>query len=503
MLAKDYTLEGYRILDVLGVGGFGITYMAVDETLEERVAIKEFVPSGVAYHKGDTVQPVSISVQESYERLLRDFIAESRHIARIRHGNVIRVRRCFKRNGTAYLVMDYEDGEDFQAYLQRLARRPTEPELVRIIGPLLDGLQAVHASGLVHRDIKPSNIFIRHGDGSPVLLDFGAARQEDSSHFTAILTSGYAPIEQYEEASRQGPWTDIYGMAAVLYRAVTGGKPPSALTRMALDRMVPASQSAAGRYSEALLLGIDSGLVMLPEHRPRSVADWRKDWLDDVTARLTHDRVKPTSVPADSPITIRPVPAADADADARTKPKPSPPSVAEAAGDEAADHTLRRKFPDERRMKTERSPRSIAEHAPAPEPAVPPARSSVPVDTSAADLYAAPPSRPITVRVYEAPAPPSDDQPRRFDFVRPSLEILSLVGFSSFVSMVVLNIFLHALWHDNTLIILLISTVFGALVALGVVLCSRETNLYSGVVCSMVAAVGSLFLFVILFGKYL
>ncbi len=465
MLAKDYTLEGYRILDVLGVGGFGITYMAVDETLEERVAIKEFVPSGVAYHKGDTVQPVSISVQESYERLLRDFIAESRHIARIRHGNVIRVRRCFKRNGTAYLVMDYEDGEDFQAYLQRLARRPTEPELVRIIGPLLDGLQAVHASGLVHRDIKPSNIFIRHGDGSPVLLDFGAARQEDSSHFTAILTSGYAPIEQYEEASRQGPWTDIYGMAAVLYRAVTGGKPPSALTRMALDRMVPASQSAAGRYSEALLLGIDSGLVMLPEHRPRSVADWRKDWLDDVTARLTHDRVKPTSVTADSPITIRPVPAADADADARTKPKPSLPSVAEAA--------------------------------------VPPARSSVPVDTSAADLYAAPPSRPITVRVYEAPAPPSDDQPRRFDFVRPSLEILSLVGFSSFVSMVVLNIFLHALWHDNTLIILLISTVFGALVALGVVLCSRETNLYSGVVCSMVAAVGSLFLFVILFGKYL
>jgi len=211
MLVKDYALEGYRILDVLGVGGFGITYVAVDETLEEKVAIKEFVPAGVAYHAGDTVVPVSGAVQENYERLLKDFIAESRNIARIRHANVIRVRRCFKRNGTAYLVMDFEDGLTLKDHWKALGRRPTEAELRALLAPLLDALDAVHGANLLHRDIKPQNIILRTGD-SPVLIDFGAARfvvPGETRTLTMIATHGYTPLEQYW-GDRQGPETDIY-----------------------------------------------------------------------------------------------------------------------------------------------------------------------------------------------------------------------------------------------------------------------------------------------------
>ncbi len=468
MLAKDHVLEGYRILDVLGVGGFGITYVAIDETLEERVAIKEFVPTGVAYHKGDTVQPVSISVQENYERLLKDFIAESRHIARIRHAHVIRVRRCFKSHGTAYLVMDYEDGQDFQAYLQGLGRPPTEAELLRIVRPLLDGLQAVHAAGLVHRDVKPSNIFVRHGDGSPVLLDFGAARQDDSSHFTAILTAGYAPIEQYEEATRQGPWTDIYSVAAVLYRAITGNKPPSALTRMALDRMLPATEAGAGRYSDAFLRGIDSGLAVLPENRPRCVAEWREAWLDSVTVKVS---TAPPPKPESAPIT----PAAL-----------TPEADPEADSDDTVRHHPQETTP--------------------PSEVRPPSAPSLTIDPTAEDadaLYHAPPLRPITVRVYEAPVEHHDDRPGSFEFVRPSLEILGLVGFAGFVAMVVCNVILRACFHDQTLTILLASTLTSAAISTGVALCSRETNGYSAALCGGAAALSSLVLFIVIFGQYL
>ena len=487
MLAKDHVLEGYRILDVLGVGGFGITYVAIDETLEERVAIKEFVPTGVAYHKGHTVQPVSISVQENYERLLKDFIAESRHIARIRHANVIRVRRCFKSNGTAYLVMDYEDGQDFQAYLQGLGRPPTEAELLRIVGPLLDGLQAVHATGLVHRDVKPSNIFVRHGDGSPVLLDFGAARQEDSSHFTAILTAGYAPIEQYEEATRQGPWTDIYSVAAVLYRAVTSNKPPSALTRMAFDRMLPATEAGAGRYSDAFLRGIDSGLVVLPENRPRCVAEWREAWLDSVTVRLSP--TPPNSTPTPEP-KLEPAPVSTPEPKPEPAPVPAPTAKTDPKVDLEADSD-----------DTVRHPQEAA--------SPPEARSVTPLLTTdpAADdvdaLYHAPPLRPITVRVYEAPVTHHEDRPGSFEFVRPSFEILGLVGFAGFVAMIVCNVILRACFHDQTLTILLVSTLISAAISTGVALCSRETNGYSATLCGGITALSSLVLFIVIFGQYL
>ncbi|MBI1207608.1 MAG: protein kinase [Azospirillum sp.] len=280
MLQQGYQFDDYRIIDVLGAGGFGITYLAEDETLQVRVAIKEFMPGHIARRDGNTVQPLTGLLQPDYERQLDNFITESRNVARIQHPNVVRVRRCFRRNGTAYMVMEYEDGADFESFLKSLGRRPSQDELHRMIAPLLDGLNAVHAAGLVHRDVKPSNIYIRNGDGSPVLLDFGAARKTDASHFTAVLTSGYAPIEQYEEAASQGPWTDIYSIAAVVYRAITGNRPPAALNRLANDRLVPAAIACAGLYSDRFLAGVDRALSIQPTDRPQTIDQWQKEWLE-------------------------------------------------------------------------------------------------------------------------------------------------------------------------------------------------------------------------------
>ncbi|MEI8393864.1 MAG: serine/threonine-protein kinase [Rhodospirillaceae bacterium] len=286
MLPKDYQFEGYRILDVLGAGGFGITYLAVDIALDEKVAIKEFMPSGIASHVNNTVMPVSTSKREVYDKYLSLFINESRNLARIRHQNVVRIRRCFKSNGTAYIVMDFEEGSDLQTYLQALNRQLTEAELQCLIKPLLGALQAIHSVGILHRDLKPQNIVIRSSDRSPVLLDFGAARQLEATHFTAILTSGYAPIEQYDEDTRQGQWTDIYGLAAVFYRAVTGTKPQAALNRTGTDRLIRAIDQCRGKYSEKLLQGIDLGLALFPEDRPQTIAEWRGAWLDEPTLEV-------------------------------------------------------------------------------------------------------------------------------------------------------------------------------------------------------------------------
>jgi len=525
MLPKDYELEDYRIQDVLGVGGFGITYVATDETLLERVAIKEFMPAGVASHVGDTVLPVTGSKKTSYERLLQDFLSESRNIARIRHPNVVRVRRCFKRNGTAYMVMDYEEGQEFQTWLQDLGRLPTEAEVLKILLPLLDGLQKVHAVGLVHRDIKPQNIFIRTGDGSPVLLDFGAARHEDASHFTAILTAGYAPIEQYEEEARQGPWTDIYGMAAVLYRAVTGTKPQAALNRMAMDRLVPVSEAARGAYSETLLRGIDRGLAMAAEDRPRSVAEWRAGWLD---------------LPEPAPVAVAPAAAAPP---ARHKPA-APKAIAE---DVVEDTTVRlsgaspKVVPAPRPAPKPVPPPPAAEPEPSPVPVaaypspgtVPPPRpatgssriadddedevceeapAAVPVDAllaaSAAPLsWARVPADPRTggARIVEVPATAADDEedgPRSFDLIRPSWSMLALLAFFGFIEMAVATIILKRVFHGDGFAALPVAFLVTFVLSLGFARASKEVNWYSSAVWGGAAALGAAIVMVVLFGRF-
>lgn len=270
------TLGEYRLESVLGIGGFGITYLARDTHLEKQVAIKEYLPGDLAVRALDgSVVPVSTDHQHDYQWGLERFIQEARTLARFSHPHIVRVNRYFESNGTGYMVMDYEEGESLIQLLKRQPQ-PPEAELRRILLPLLDGLAAVHAAKFLHRDIKPGNIFIRN-NGSPVLLDFGAARANiGGSHgMTAVLTPGFAPLEQYAVDGRQGPWTDLYAMAGVLFRVVTGQNPPDAVSRLQNDTVAQTLAGARGRYSEPLLRAIEWGLKVQPELRPQSVGEWR------------------------------------------------------------------------------------------------------------------------------------------------------------------------------------------------------------------------------------
>ena len=187
-LRPGHELHWYRIEEVLGQGGFGITYLAYDANLEQHVAIKEYLPMELAVREGDfSVYPASRAHDTRYRWGLDRFLAEARTLARFKHPAIVRVNSVFEANNTAYMVMEYQLGMSLQAVLDRRGTLP-ENELVALVLPLLDGLQVIHAEGFIHRDIKPSNIYIRR-DGHPVLLDFGSARQALGEE-TKTLTLG-------------------------------------------------------------------------------------------------------------------------------------------------------------------------------------------------------------------------------------------------------------------------------------------------------------------------
>jgi serine/threonine protein kinase len=299
-LISDYKIEG-----VLGQGAFGITYLAVDTMLNRKFAVKEYYPREFAHRDSTlTVHAAgSKDDQDTFTWGLTRFLDEAKLLARFDHPNIIAVRRFFEANGTAYLVMDYCDGIPLDELIKKNGPL-SENEINKIIGPLLEGLKQVHASNFLHRDIKPANIFIR-SDGSPVLLDFGAARQELVNHsksVTSLATPGYAAFEQYSTQGKQGPWTDIYGLAATLYRAVTGEKPLDAPDRILDDTLVPASIKAKGKYSDRLLTSIDKGMAVRPVDRPQSIIEWEAQLFDRSIAKtITKDLPQDTSTQQSPP----------------------------------------------------------------------------------------------------------------------------------------------------------------------------------------------------------
>lgn len=277
-------LHWYRIEEVLGQGGFGITYLAYDANLARQVAIKEYLPLELAVRDADAnVHPVSSAQAERYQWGLERFIVEARTLARFEHPAIVRVQSVFEANNTAYMVMEFQRGESLQQVLDRTRTLP-EDKLIALLDPLLDGLAVIHEQGFIHRDIKPANIFVRE-DGQSVLLDFGSARQalgQHTQHLTSVVSPGYAPFEQYySRGDRQGPWTDIYGLGATLYRCIAGIVPMAAIDRSeailktSRDMFVAASELGEGRYSPAFLAAIDSALVFDEEQRPRTVEAWR------------------------------------------------------------------------------------------------------------------------------------------------------------------------------------------------------------------------------------
>ena len=305
-LAPGQVLSDYRIEGILGQGGFGITYRATDTSLDIKVAIKEYYPREFAMRDGTlTIRAAGNNEdRETFKWGLSRFLEEAQMLARYKHPNIVAVRRFFKANGTAYLVMEYCDGESLDAIIKRDGGLSKE-RLDRILFPLLEGLELIHGTNFLHRDIKPANIYIR-SDGSPVLLDFGAARAatgHDSRGVTTLIADGYSPIEQYSANGNQGPWTDIYSLGATLYRAVTGVKPQDSPGRMVEDNLVSATSKASGRYSASLLTAIDVAMAVRPEQRPQSVAKWRE--MISVKSPPLQAKPVPKPVPKSDP---RPLP---------------------------------------------------------------------------------------------------------------------------------------------------------------------------------------------------
>ena len=291
-LQPQYRLHWYTIERVLGQGGFGITYLARDANLDQLVAIKEYLPVEVATRRPDaTVRSRSEGQRERYRWGLDRFIQEARTLARFDHPNIVRVHSVFEFNGTAYMVMRFEEGDNLASLLERRGTL-SERDLLRILLPVLDGLELVHNAGFIHRDIKPDNIHIR-SDGSPVLLDFGSARHSlgKAQTLTILVAPGYAPFEQYYSSSEnQGPWTDIYGLGATCYRAIAGISPMDAITRSkgilgsTREVLVPARNIGSGRYSTQLLTAIDHALEFSEKNRPQTVAEWRREILGEAAA---------------------------------------------------------------------------------------------------------------------------------------------------------------------------------------------------------------------------
>jgi serine/threonine protein kinase len=305
-LPIGHTFDGYRILRLLGAGGFGITYLAEEATIGRKVAIKEYLPQGFAARAADsfTVRAVSTGAQGQFAWGLDRFRKEASTLVAFEHPNIVSVYRYFEANGTAYLVMQYVEGKPLDALISG-GKMLAESEIEEVILPILDGLEQVHATHFLHRDIKPANIYIRK-DGRPVLLDFGAARQAfgtESKSITAIVSEGYAPFEQYEAKGDQGPWTDIYAIGAVLYRCITGDRPPAAPERISarlrgtVDPMAPAREAGKGRYSERLLDAADRALSAMPADRPRDIGELRALLKSDGTSRIVSQALPSRALP--------------------------------------------------------------------------------------------------------------------------------------------------------------------------------------------------------------
>ncbi len=284
ILAPGDMLGCYRIESFLGQGGFGVTYIARDTMLDIQVVIKEYLPERIAERVSQsTVQPRDVESVDVFRRGLANFLKEARTLAKFKHPNIVRVMSVFELNMTAYMVMEYERGHDLKLLFTR-RQHVSEQALKAIMGPIIDGLDEVHRHGFIHRDIKPANILVRD-NGSPVLLDFGSARLavgQATDTLTAMVTSGFAPLEQYSGLDeQQGPWTDLYALGAVLYYAVTGNAPADSTLRGAAvlndreDPLVPLTVIAPAGYSHAFCRAVDWALQFKVSNRPQTSQQWR------------------------------------------------------------------------------------------------------------------------------------------------------------------------------------------------------------------------------------
>lgn len=283
MADQDSTLQPgdviaeYRIEKVLGSGSFGVTYLARDMHLSRAVAIKEYMPVVYARRAVDgTVSSRNLDTAATFEWGLERFSEEARTLAQFNHPNIVRVLRLVQGlNGTAYIAMELLEGRNLETIVEEEGPLPPE-RFLSVFRQLLDGCESIHRIGILHRDIKPANIVMQND--TPVLIDFGAARDlslQQKAGFSALVTDGFSPLEQYSREIPQTEATDIYALAATGYFLLTGRIPPPSAARSCGETMQPAVECAAGLAAPDILKGIDWGLALRMADRPNSISAWR------------------------------------------------------------------------------------------------------------------------------------------------------------------------------------------------------------------------------------
>ncbi|MEA3193967.1 MAG: hypothetical protein QOD26_2300 [Betaproteobacteria bacterium] len=281
-------LENYRILRVLAAGGFSFVYLAHDEN-DAPVAIKEYLPATLALRtNGDAQAHLPDADRGRFNAGLKCFFEEGRSLAHLAHPNVVRVLNFFRANETVYLVMRYERGRTLQEHIQARRGALEEAWVRSTFAQLLNGLREVHSNKLLHLDIKPANVYVRN-DGSPLLIDFGAARQQFTAEGLKLppsYTPGFAAPEQHTGSAPLGPWTDIYAVGATLYACFAAGEPQPADARIRDDRLVPARAAWKGKYSTQLLETVDWCMKLSHLDRPQSVFSLQKALIGESPGRM-------------------------------------------------------------------------------------------------------------------------------------------------------------------------------------------------------------------------
>lgn len=278
-------IEGFEIRDVIGVGGFGIVYKAWDSMLERLVALKEYLPASLAVRTPNgQVQVRDKRHSGTFDAGMKSFINEARLLAQFDHAALVKVYRFWEMAGTAYMVMPLYQGITLKAYVEQSTQPLQEEQLLHWLEALTQALEVMHQQQCYHRDISPENIIIQESTGLPILLDFGAARRAIgtvSQPFTVILKASYAPIEQYAEvpSMTQGPWTDVYALAAVAHFLMTGKTPPSSVSRMVNDTYTPLISRNNVPFNMQVRLAIDHALAVQPQDRTASMAQFRHNLL--------------------------------------------------------------------------------------------------------------------------------------------------------------------------------------------------------------------------------
>ncbi|MEN9868502.1 MAG: hypothetical protein RL748_4092, partial [Pseudomonadota bacterium] len=280
-LAVGTCMVDFEITGILGEGGFGIVYLAIDHSLQRTVAIKEYMPGTLAGRGADgSVQVRAERHKEAFDAGLKSFINEARLLAQFDHPSLVKVYRFWEQNQTAYMAMRYYDGQTLKDIVLNRPEIVTEAWLKFIFKQILEALDTLYRAKVLHRDVSPDNIIVQK-NGDAVLLDFGSARQiigDMTQGLTVILKPGYAPVEQYsDDASMvQGPWTDIYALAAVMYFAIVKSPPVTSVARMIKDSLVLLQDGVHVGFSYKFLVAIDKGLALQPGDRPQSMDEFRR-----------------------------------------------------------------------------------------------------------------------------------------------------------------------------------------------------------------------------------